>query len=239
MSKKVRRSLLLVLLSIFALSACNDKGISIVHNDHNYDFTKDTKDDGQSNNDTGVSSGGKSTTFDNNDEKPNDIEAEHPIVVDDEDTATVIDNGTNIKIFNLSFVTKIDDGYVYLSYETDALDDKYNFSFYTVNDKDYKSENIAKVNYEGEDVYKVKIDDIKSGKYSIKFYDENANQYGRADFSISLPSTVSSSNFVVVSISVASVAVTTVFINIMNSFKKIGEFFANTFRNDRSMNIRS
>ena len=233
--KSRRILLLLTMLTSLTLSACADSGFSVIHTT-NHD-NPEQQDDGREefSDDVGVDSGGSSGSFDDdhpeNPEQPNGNTNTDVSEGGEDGGVAVIDMTDRIIMFKFNFVEIDEDKYVHVTFDSDPLGNEYDYSYYTVNNVKVENQLLEKVDSETQ-TYKINLDSVESGKYTIAFFNQKNKQYGVAY--IDIANDVRNTTYVAMAIGIAQIQLATFGYNIMTSLQKIGDFFTWLFTGDTS-----
>ena len=226
--------LISILLGALVITGCNSSGFGVVHHAATEDDTP--LDNSRRDDATPISSGGSGNNYGDdrghsgNDDKKDtgagEVIAERPEV----------DISSKLQTFNFVFYETIDENYVYVTFVSDPLDEKYNYAYYTVND-DKIEPSLTKVTVNGEQVYKIYLGTTKVGNYSIKFYNDDSLQYGFANISIVEKNPITHNSFLSVMISIVQIKTIAFGYAVAEGFRKIGDFFSSLFSREKASNI--
>ena len=235
--KLLKRIVILSLLTAVFLTGCNDSGFSIAR--HDGDEEQQTR--GNANDDAEDNKEGASHSGSNGggDDSQNNPVIDDPVINDpgeEENTTSTptIDLTGIITTFSFTSVETRDTNYVVISFDKDPFDDKYDFSYYTVNDERLdKNEYRHLDNDDNKAMYELYVGQLTSGTYVLKFYNSSNKPYGRANISISIKSNVTNNSYVSVAFDLVRIRFISFSFGIQRAFKKIGDFFSNLFNGNR------
>ena len=226
--KPIKSFALVLLLSSFLLTSCDDGGFSVapsseydvVEENHSPDIIEEHKGDG-------VHGGGDGSNSEDNPEEAKQPDENFNPGTSQQPTPTV-DLGNQIVVFKLSFVSISDDDYVIVTYNEDPFDAKYNFAYYTIDNQELdNSKTVVKENVNDQEACKLYLGSKESKTYTIQFYDTNGTQYGKADLLVRIP--VVNRSFFNNIINIIEIKVVSIGIGFINQFSKITQFIRRLF----------
>lgn len=226
----------LILLSSMVITGCNSSGFGVVRHPATEDDTPIDDNSRRDNESTPISSGGSGNDYgedrghSNNDDKKDTGSGE--VIVERPE----IDISNKLQTFNMVFYDTVDEDYIYVTFVSDPLDEKYNYSYYTVNDAEVES-SLIKTTYNNEEVYRIYLGTTKVGSYSIKFYNEDSIQYGFANISIVEKNPTTHNSFISVMFSIVQIKTIAFGYAVADGFRKIGDFFSSLFSREKVSNI--
>ncbi len=227
--------LLFALVGSLSLAGCGDSGFSVIHSTNNNNNNETTRgDEKQDTDNPSANSGGSNSGADDQEHEHQEPVTPPNQEVDDtpqEGGISVIDMTDRISMFSFNFVEVSDNDYIRVTFDNDPLDEKYEFSYYTVNGKEVTNQHLEKVPEENQ-TYEINLDATATGKYTVEFYNKQNKQYGVAYISVN--NQVVSTTYVAMMFGVAQVQLAAIGYNIMVSMKKIGDFFTWLFTGDTS-----
>ena len=240
--KFFKRSLLLILLSSLFLAGCAEESGFSVGKYNKEDEQQETMEDDLNKQET-INDGSNSgaTGSGSNDKDKEDVQIKDDDsgsglvgpVVEDNDTQA-IDLGSKITTFVFTFVKSDEDNYVNVTFEKDPFDDKYNFSYYTVNDvKLDNSDYHLKEMVDDAVTYKIYLGSNESGTYVLKFYNQENTLYGKVNVEVKAKNTNTGTPYIAIAFNLIQIRIVSLSFSIQNVFKKIGNFFSNLFNADR------
>ena len=232
-----RKTKLIALLFIPALllSACDEGGFSSTKI-NGYEGGQDLIDDSDDEKPTiigGGSSGSQGGGGQNDGEYEDGDPNTNMIPGGQEHEVETVDLGSQILNFKMFFVKANEENFVNLSFENDPFLEKYNFSYYTVNDMkldncEYKVEE----NIDGSNTYKLFLGTLSTGIYVLKFFNKDAQQYGRADVSIKIKEKTMYKSYFSVSFNLVQIRFLSFAYSIENHFKQFSKFLDEMFVSD-------
>lgn len=210
------------------LTGCDDDGFSISASS-SYNNQEETIEQNQNeNNSTGGVHGG------NNGSSSDEKTEEDTSAVEDitpgkpEEQPQPIDLGNQIISFELNFIEIGDDYYAVVSYYEDPFAEKYNFAYYTIDNKQLEGSSTAlKETINEKETYKIFLGSKESKTYTIQFYDKDGKQYGKADLLVNIP--VEHHSFFNNIVNIIEIKVVSIGVSIVNQFNKIKAFFKKIF----------
>ncbi len=237
---KARKFLFLILGVSLLLTACeNEDGFSITRNYEESAQTPTMGDDLKQEDDDNKSNSG-ATGVGRDDDDKDDVQ------IEDDDTGTssglptelddtpVVDLGNQVTIFKCDYVKCSEEMYININFDYDPFDAKYDFAYYTVNEKkldqaDYRNKEIV----DEVVTYKIFLGTNEAGTYVLKFYNSEDVQYGKMNVTLKKKAEVSSPLYINVAFNLIKVRVVAISFTVQSVFKKIGDFFSNLFSGDR------
>ena len=224
--KAIRPLVLISLLFSFVLAGCDDGGFSIsAHNDYG-----DTAEQDQTVNvpseSTGQGSHGSGTSDTQKEPGEPSDETSHPGTP--ADPTEPVNIGNQIITFKLSFVKISEDDFAFVTYSEDPFEEKYNFAYYTIDNKELdNSKMVLKETIEEQDTYKLYLGSNESKTYTIQFYDKDGKQYGRSEITVNNP--VIHHSFFNNVINIVEIKFISIGMSFINQFNKVKEFFRRIF----------
>ena len=225
--------------SLFLAGCAEESGFSISRSDvdetqQSSTMGDDLKQNTQTDNNSNSGATGSGKEDDKTDVELNEEETGGNGQSSGQEEVTAVDLGNQVITFKFTFVKSDEDDYVTVSYEEDPFDSKYDFSYYTVNDKKLdKPEYRYKEITDNIETYKIYIGSSESGTYVIKFYNSENKQYGRVNVAVKFKQVQQNPLYFSVAFNLIKVRVVSISFTIQNVFKKIGNFFSNLFNQDR------
>ena len=239
--KLAKRALLLVLMSSLFLSGCGEEsGFSI---GKNYDpdqqqqqstMGDDLRQDTVDNNANSGATGGDQDKHDDNVDVKEDETGTNGQSSGQEENIDAVDLGNHVLTFTFTFIKSDEENYANVSFEEDPFDEKYDFAYYTVNEKRLEKSEYRYKEIVGDTMtYKIYLGSNESGTYVLKFFNSENKQYGRVNVSVKFKEQNTSPLYISVAFDLVKVRVISLSFSIQNVFKKIGDFFSNLFNADR------
>ena len=235
--KLLKRLFVLVLIPSLFLTGCDDGGFSAVKSDETNQQTSTISDDMQKDNNdsSNTHSGSSGNQDDDHGQSQNvDNESTNGGTSSGNIDNPVVDIGNQITNFKFYFESYSENYYVNVSFESDPFDKRYDFSYYTVNDvKLEKPEYRYKEMIGEKETYKLYLGELSNGTYVVKFYNSSNIQYGKANVQVKIKIDTFQNSYVAMSFNIVRIRYTAMYFAVQNTFKKIGDFFANLFNSDR------
>ena len=221
--------LLITLLFSLALTGCDDGGFSISSDSTYVEHQEEDKAKDSPTESTGESplgGGNGSSSEDHKDEKqPIDEELPSGTPGNPIDPVNI---GNQIVTFKLQFIKLSDDDFVLATFNEDPFDEKYYFSYYTIDNKELEnSKLVLKETVDEKETYKFYVGSDESMTYTIQFYNQDGKQYGRSEIIVNNP--VIHYSFFNNVFNIIEVKIITIGMNIINQYNKIKEFFRRMF----------
>ena len=211
------------------LTGCGEEsGFSLAHTDYNGPEEQEQDPNSVTENvgDSVYGGGGGSNSEEHPEDAQTPIEDIQPGTP--EEPVTQVDLGTQVVTFNLSFVSIDDENYVFVSFTDDPFAEKYNFAYYTIDEKQLDNSNtVSKEMVEEKETYKIFLGSNESKIYTIQFYNKDGKQYGKANITVDVP-TVQYSFFNNI-INIVQIKIVSIGLNFIQQINKIGEFFKKIF----------
>ena len=234
---KLTKSFFLIsLLASLVLCGCGDTGFGVVRKPH--DHIEDDKSSDNMNNDTTDYVGGNGGAG-NNEDKNNEAEPQNPNpttdTINEDNQSTVIDMTGRITMFKFNFVEIVDNSYIYATFDSDPLAEQYHYAYYKVNGDKIENQLLEKAELKEENVYKINLNTVNPGRYTVEFYNNEDTQYGLAYINIAGPSPTTT--MISVAFGVIQIQIATIGYNIMLGFQKIGDWFTNLFTRDSTGSV--
>ena len=186
--KAIKPFVLVCLLSSLLLAGCDEGGFSVAPSSE-FDEAEEYQGHEVVEQPTGdgVHGGGDGANSEDNPEEakplPDDVTPGSP-----QEPAPQIDLGTQILIFQLDYISISNDNYVTVTYSDDPFEEKYNFSFYTIDNQELEnSRSVIKDSIDGKDICKFYLGSKESKTYTIQFYDKDGKLYGKSEFTVVNP----------------------------------------------------
>lgn len=234
--KKIKSLFLLVLITSFFLTACDEGGFGIASNvEFNKEETQQTETNNNNDNQPNTHSGATGANDDNTDQHSTE---ENPSVTPgegvEEPNITVVDLGSKIINFKSTCLKADKTSYVNVSFESDPFNSKYDFAYYTVNDQKLgDAETKEQENIDNKITYKLFLGSTYSGTYVIKFYNSKKEQYGSSDLKVDFGSELETKPYISVAFNLVQIRFVSIGFGVRNIFKKIENFFNEMFNQDK------
>ena len=229
---------LLVIASLFLLSACEGEGggFAIVNNNGGYqpnetegvEKTPTSSDYGYNGGSGSEGDEVKKDNSENDDEK-----TEHENIGGGTSTP-LVEIETKITIFKVKFVEFKDGEYANLRFDSNPFAEQYDFSYYTINENKLEQPSFFhKEDIDDTEIYSLYFGENNPGLYVIKYFNSEDVQYGTSELNIKIKNITTDTSFFSMAINILQVRLYSVGHSIQMHFKSIGEAFRKFFESDR------
>lgn len=238
--KKVKPLLLLAVTSLFLLSACDGEGggFTIVDGD----TYKQIETEGEERTPTSTEhgyNGGTGTDAENpekNSEEDNENNEENNNHVGggSNETTPLVEIDTKITVFKVTFIEFKDEKYANLVFDSNPFAEKYDFSYYTVNENKLEQASyVLKEEINEQETQKLFLGSNEPGIYVIKFYNSKDIQYGASELNIRLKNNATDTSYLSMAVNIFRVRMYSFGHSVQMHFKSIGDMFRRIFESDR------
>ena len=217
-----------VLLSLIVTGCSDSGGFSISPGDYETEEPQNDQKHGDDEQTDGKHGGGGGTESEKN---PDGNDPVDPVIsgVDHQDETPQVDLGNQIVNFALNFVKVGEDNYVYITVEEDPFDNKYDYSYYTINNAKLDEEKeIVKETIDDKEVYKLYLGEVDSKTYTIQFFNKSGKQYGKSEIEVQVH--VVRKSFVNNLFGIVKIKFVSLGLNIANKFVKIADTIRRWFK---------